>query len=368
MRLKIALEQFSVKVVTALNIHDHTAIERLSRRLKLDPQFLRQLRNAFYKKQLTAEQAVQELPAEGRENFAHEVQFHTLELAQRLDSKIDGASKLIFRTSKQELIETVILRIATGRTSLCISSQSGCAAGCGFCATGALGFRQNLGTEEILDQVIRANQILASEGRKVRNIVFMGMGEPFHNEKAVHGAIELLRSPQAFAYDESRLLVSTVGVPEGMTRLVEKFPRIGLALSLHSAVQATRERIIPMAKKYPLTALKEAALAVTAHPDRDLMVEYTMLDGVNDSATDLEALAEWLTGISAHINLIPYNSIPSSPHLQPTPRGRIEAFSKELRARGFKVTIRYSLGADISAACGTLAGKDGVLAPALPAH
>jgi 23S rRNA (adenine2503-C2)-methyltransferase len=345
----------------ALNIHDHLGIDHLARRLKLDPHWLRRLRNAFYKKQLPAEQALLELPEDIRASFAKEVAFHSLELAQRLDSKIDGASKLIFRTSKQELIETVILRIATGRTSLCISSQSGCAAACGFCATGALGFRQNLSTEEILDQVIRANQILGGEQRKVRNIVFMGMGEPFHNEKAVHGAIERLSSPQGFAYDESRLLVSTVGVPDGMTRLVEKFPRIGLALSLHSAVQSTRERIIPMAKKYSLEALKTAALAVTAHPDRDLMVEYTMLDGVNDSDADLEALATWLEGIQTHVNLIPYNSIPSSPDLQPTPRLRIEAFAKELRARGFKVTIRYSLGADISAACGTLAGKDGVL-------
>lgn len=346
----------------ALNIHDHLGIDHLARRLKLDPHWLRRLRNAFYKKQLPAEQALLELPEEVQAGFAKEVAFHSLELAQRLDSKIDGASKLIFRTSKQELIETVILRIATGRTSLCISSQSGCAAACGFCATGALGFRQNLSTEEILDQVIRANQILGGEQRKVRNIVFMGMGEPFHNEKAVHGAIERLSSPQGFAYDESRLLVSTVGVPDGMTRLVEKFPRIGLALSLHSAVQATRERIIPMAKKFSLEALKTAALAVTAHPDRDLMVEYTMLDGVNDSDTDLEALATWLEGIQTHVNLIPYNSIPSSPDLQPTPRLRIEAFAKELRARGFKVTIRYSLGADISAACGTLAGKDAVVA------
>jgi 23S rRNA (adenine2503-C2)-methyltransferase len=348
-------------VRAALNIHDHQGIDQLARRLKLDPHWLRRLRNAYYKKQRTAEQALLELPEDIRASFAKEAAFHSLELAQRLDSKIDGASKLIFRTSKQELIETVILRIATGRTSLCISSQSGCAAACGFCATGALGFRQNLSTEEILDQVIRANQILDGEQRKVRNIVFMGMGEPFHNEKAVHGAIERLSSPQGFAYDESRLLVSTVGVPEGMTRLVENFPRIGLALSLHSAVQSTRERIIPMAKKYSLTALKTAALAVTAHPDRDLMVEYTMLDGVNDSHTDLEALAHWVEGIRSHINLIPYNSIPSSPDLQPTPRLRIESFAKELRARGFKVTVRYSLGADISAACGTLAGKDGVL-------
>ncbi|MCD6050969.1 MAG: Fe-S oxidoreductase, partial [Verrucomicrobia bacterium] len=304
-------------------------------------------------------EALAELPESVLPDFTTEVKFHALELVRRVDSKLDGASKLIFRTAAGDLIETVILRIATGRTSLCVSSQAGCAAACAFCATGALGFKRNLTTEEILDQVIQANQILSAEKRKVRNVVFMGMGEPFHNERAVHGALDILRSPQGFAFDESRLLVSTVGVPEAMVRLVEKFPRIGLALSLHSAVKATRERLIPQALKHSLTALQTAARTATdAQPGRELMIEYTMLDGVNDSDAEMEALAEWLRDLPVHVNLIPYNAIPTSPELQPTPRARIMAFAKELRARGFPVTVRYSLGADIAAACGTLAAKE----------
>lgn len=342
-------------------IHDTTAIDRLAKRLKVDPYRVRRMRNAFYKSQRRADEALAELPEDARASFTGDVQFHALELVQRMDSKLDGATKLIFRTNSGELIETVILRIATGRTSLCVSSQAGCAAACAFCATGALGFKRNLTTDEILDQVIQANQLLRTEKRKVRNVVFMGMGEPFHNERAVHGAIEILRSPQGFAFDESRLLVSTVGVPEAMVRLVEKFPRIGLALSLHSAVKATREQIIPQALKHSLTALKSAARTTTAtQPDRELMVEYTMLDGVNDSDAELEALADWLAGLPVHVNLIPYNAIPSSPQLQPTPREGIQAFAKELKARGFQVTIRYSLGADIAGACGMLAGKNGL--------
>jgi len=341
------------------HIHDTVAIDRLGRRLKVDPYQVRRLRNAFYKSQRPSDEALAELPEDVRPHFASEVKFHALELVQRMDSKLDGATKLIFRTNSSELIETVILRIATGRISLCVSSQAGCAAACAFCATGALGFKRNLSTEEILDQVIQANQLLHAEKRKVRNVVFMGMGEPFHNEKAVHGALEVLRSPQGFAFDESRLLVSTVGVPDAMVRLVEKFPRIGLALSLHSAVKATREKIIPQALKHSLTALKAAAQTTTAaQPDRELMVEFTMLDGVNDSDAELDALADWLIGLPVHVNLIPYNAIPSSPQLQPTPRERIQAFAKELKARGFQVTIRYSLGADIAGACGMLAGKN----------
>ncbi len=341
------------------HIHDTAAIDRLSRRLKVDPYRVRRLRNAFYKSQRPSADALAELPSDVRPTFAAEVQFHALELVRRVDSQIDGASKLIFRTAAGDLIETVILRIATGRTSLCVSSQAGCAAACAFCATGALGFKRNLTTEEILDQVIQANQILLAENRKVRNVVFMGMGEPFHNERAVHGALEILRSPQAFAFDESRLLVSTVGVPDAMVRLVEKFPRIGLALSLHSAVKTTRERIIPQALKHSLAALKTAAITTAAtQPDRELMVEYTMLDGVNDSDAELAALADWLADLPVHVNLIPYNAIPSSPDLQPTPRARIQAFAKELKARGFPVTIRYSLGADIAGACGMLSAKE----------
>lgn len=338
------------------HIHDTTAIDRLARRLKVDPYRVRRLRNAFYKSQRTSADALAELPEDARATFAAETKFHSLELVRRVDSKIDGASKLIFRTAAGDLIETVILRIATGRTSLCVSSQAGCAAACAFCATGALGFKRNLTTEEILDQVIQANQILLGEKRKVRNLVFMGMGEPFHNERAVHGALEVLHSPQGFAFDESRLLVSTVGVPDAMVRLVEKFPRIGLALSLHSAVKSTRERLIPQALKHSLTALQAAVRTTTAaQPDRELMVEYTMLNGVNDTDAELAALADWLQDLPVHINLIPYNAIPSSPDLQPTPRARIEDFAKALRARDFQVTIRYSLGADIAAACGTLA-------------
>lgn len=340
------------------SIHEQEGISRLARRAKLDPYRLRRLRSAFYKTGFQRDAALAELPEPARATFADEVEFHALKLEQRHDSKLDGASKLLFRTQSGELIETVILRIATGRTSLCVSSQSGCAAGCAFCATGKLGFRQNLSAAEICDQVMQAAQVLHGEGRKVRNLVFMGMGEPFHNERSLHSAIEVLTAKDHFNFNFNRVLVSTVGVAEAMVRCVEKFPRIGLALSLHSAVPETRLRLIPLAKKHSLEDIREAVKAVTSKPDQQVMIEYTMLDGINDTEAELTALIDWLTGLPVHVNLIPYNRLPGVDALSPSPKARIEAFAKSLKAAGFKVTIRYSLGADIAAACGTLAAKE----------
>src|SRR5205807_324616 len=151
-------------------------------------------RNAFYKKQQTAAEALLHIPMAQRDAFEG-VAFHVLELHGRHDSRLDGASKLIFRTARGQLIEAVILRIASGRTSLCISSQAGCAARCAFCATGYMGVAVQLTAAEILDQVVQVNQLLRAEGRTIRNVVFMGMGEPLHNEAAVFEAIEVLISP-----------------------------------------------------------------------------------------------------------------------------------------------------------------------------
>ena len=178
------------------SIHDADALEALRGQYRVDPNHLRLVRNAFYKKHHTAEEALQPLPEPQRVTFGKEVAFHALELRSRHDSQRDGASKLLFRTARGHPIETVILRINSGRTSLCVSSQVGCAAHCAFCATGYMGIAHNLDRDEILDQVVQANQLLRPEGRAVRNVVFMGMGEPLHNEAAVYAAIDVLLSPR----------------------------------------------------------------------------------------------------------------------------------------------------------------------------
>jgi 23S rRNA (adenine2503-C2)-methyltransferase len=252
------------------------------------------------------------------------------------------------------LIEAVLMRTGTGRVSLCISSQVGCAAACGFCATGQMGIARNLSATEILDQVVLAGEHLAREDRLVRNIVFMGMGEPFDNGEALYEAIKALLAPELCHYPPRRVLVSTVGIPDAMLRAARRFPQVNLALSLHSVRQSVREELIPLAKMFSIEELRAAVAAVNKIQQNSVMIEYLMLAGVNDSPDDAAELAAWLEGLDVHVNLIPFNPIDSAPHLRTTARTDRDAFAGILRAAGFVTTIRYSLGADVAAACGQL--------------
>ncbi|MBC8207492.1 MAG: 23S rRNA (adenine(2503)-C(2))-methyltransferase RlmN [Kiritimatiellales bacterium] len=325
-------------------------IQTLEKRIR-DPYQRRKFLNAVIKKALPTE----ECPAPVSE-FSP-----SLKIVERHDSKTDGASKLVFRTKSvlsevegqtdQHRVEAVILRIASGRTSLCISSQVGCAADCQFCATGAMGFVRNLTSDEMLDQVLLAKRLLREEGRTLRNVVVMGMGEPLHNEENLFQCLEILRDPRFFNLSENHLMVSTVGVPDAMVRFAERFPGIQLALSLHSARQEVREQLMPVAKFQTLEKLK----AVFPNLGTS-MIEYLMLKGINDGPEDLEALIAFLKGTKAHINLIQFNAHPGAKY-QPVILEERKAFGDALKKAGFKVTLRYSLGEDIAAACGQLAGK-----------
>jgi len=340
------------------SIHDLEFVERRARELRVDPHELRLLRNAYYKKHRSADDALAVLSDDVRARFADGLEFGTLELVERVDSRVDGATKLLFRTTKGYLIESVILRFEKGRTALCVSSQVGCAANCSFCATATMGIVRDLTPVEILDQLTHANRLLAAEDRSVRNVVFMGMGEPLHNEDSVYRAVEVLISPRCFAQTPRRVVVSTVGIPDAMVRCAERFPEVRIALSLHSARPEVREKLVPLSRVYDLDALHRAMEEVTARQGQPVMVEYLMLDRVNDGAEDLTALADYLRGIPVHINLIPYNTFDGAGGLQGTPRERREAFGAELRDAGFTVTLRYSLGVDIEAACGQLARRE----------
>ncbi|MCC7475429.1 MAG: 23S rRNA (adenine(2503)-C(2))-methyltransferase RlmN [Pirellulales bacterium] len=339
---------------SSVSIYDSAAIDRLRAELKFEPRRLRALRTVYFKKFLGNEAALAELPEEVREPFAQRVVFHPLAVAESADSQLDGATKLVLRTTAGYAIETVIMRTGTGRVSLCVSSQVGCAAACGFCATGQMGVAKNLTSAELLDQVVLAGEHMCNEERAVRNIVFMGMGEPFHNEAAIYEAITALLAPELFHYPPRRILISTVGIPDAMLRCARRFPALNLALSLHSARQATREKLIPLAAKYPLDDLRAALAQLHEIQRQPVMIEYLMLAGVNDSLADAADLAAWLEGLDVHVNLIPYNSIAAVPNWQTTERPERDAFATVLRKAGFVVTIRYSLGADIAAACGQL--------------
>ena len=334
------------------NIFDTSAMAALRKELALDPNLIRGLRNRLLKKFLPDSVAVGDFPA------PQQLEVHCLELYRHCDSKIDGARKLLFRTAAGMLIESVILRIASGRTTLCVSSQVGCAAACDFCATGRMGIAQNLSAAQMLDQVLQAGQILTSEQRRLHNIVFMGMGEPFHNEKNLHKVLEILTDVRQFDRSPGSLLVSTVGIPEAMVRCANRFPQVNLALSLHSVDPEIRKAIIPLAMKYPLPDLKRAIAEVNRLQNVPLMIEYLMLKNCNDSIHQAWELAAWVTGLNVHINLIPFNPIEDAPHLEGSARDVIADFSGCLKQAGLKVTTRHSLGADIAAACGQLVRKE----------
>jgi 23S rRNA (adenine2503-C2)-methyltransferase len=337
-----------------ISIFDTVAVDRLRAELKFEPRRLRALRTAFFKKFLGDRAALDELPVEVRDGFARRVEFHSLAVDSAFDSQVDGATKLVLRTAVGYAIESVIMRTGTGRVSLCVSSQVGCAAACGFCATGQMGVAKSLSAAEILDQVVIANERMRPEGRSVRNIVFMGMGEPFHNEAAVYEAVAALVSPELFHYPTGRVLISTVGLPDAMMRFARRFPNVNLALSLHSVRQDVRERLIPLAAKYSLNELRNAVAAVNRIQQNSVMIEYLMLAGVNDSMDDAKELCCWLDGLDVHVNLIPYNAIETAPQWRTTEQPARDAFAAVLRSAGFTTTIRYSLGADIAAACGQL--------------
>jgi 23S rRNA (adenine2503-C2)-methyltransferase len=217
-----------------------------------------------------------------------------------------------------------------------------------------MGIAQNLTAAQILDQVVQAGQLLTAEHRQLHNIVFMGMGEPFHNEQSLFETIECLTDPRQFARSPGSLLISTVGIPEAMVRFAQRFPGVNLALSLHGVDQEIRRSVIPLAGKYQLPELKRALSEVNRLQKRPVMLEYLMLADVNDSLEQAQALAAWVRDLKVHINLIPFNPIADAPHLRGSGQAVIREFSDSLKNAGLKVTIRYSLGADIAAACGQL--------------
>ncbi|MBC2604952.1 23S rRNA (adenine(2503)-C(2))-methyltransferase RlmN [Pelagicoccus albus] len=281
-----------------------------------------------------------------------------LTLISRIDSQIDGATKLLFETEDGKKIETVILRIATGRTSICVSSQVGCTEKCRFCSTGELGFFRNLKREEVLDQVVQAGQILASEGRSLRNIVFMGMGEPLRNYQNLVDALDLLLHQSVFKFIPKRITVSSLGIPELILKFAKRFPEVSLALSLNGSNDKGRSEVMPINNRYPMAELRSMLEELETIRGKEVMIEYIMFKDLNDSLESAEEVAAFLKGLQVHVNLIPYNPDYSlNKSFQASSTEVIDDFKKSLQEAGYKVTRRFSLGQDIAAACGQLANK-----------
>jgi len=251
---------------------------------------------------------------------------------------------------------TVPGRAATvpGRATACISTQVGCAMGCVFCATGQMGFGRHLTPGEIVAQVVHIERVLRARGEALRNIVLMGMGEPLHNYDATMAALETVMDHRGLAIAPRFITLSTVGVVPGIRRLTAERRPVRLAVSLHSATDAERSRLVPPARRWPLAELMAACRDFTVALDRRIFFEWTLIDGQNDSLSDAHALGRLLAGMNAHVNLIPLN-----PTLgydgQPTTGPAARAFQAVLAEHGLPSTVRQRRGIDVAAGCGQLA-------------
>lgn len=276
----------------------------------------------------------------------------------RRETSTDGTHKWLFASGQGNGIETVFIP-EPKRGTLCVSSQVGCAMDCAFCATGAQGFNRNLATGEIVGQVWHANRELpprSVDRPAVSNVVFMGMGEPLANYRNLLPALNLLTDPLGFNLSKRRVTVSTSGLVPAIDRLGEECD-VALAISLHAPEDKLRDELVPINRRYPVAELMAACRRYTARgAHRHVVIEYVMLEGVNDSERQARQLTRCLAGLNAKVNLIPFNSFPGA-RFACSPPERIARFRDIVLKAGFMTVTRRTRGDDISAACGQLAGR-----------
>jgi 23S rRNA (adenine2503-C2)-methyltransferase len=264
----------------------------------------------------------------------------------------DGTRKWLLQLADGQRIETVLIPDGH-RTTVCVSSQVGCALDCSFCSTARQGFNRNLSVGEIVGQLWHATRAL---GHPPSNVVLMGMGEPLANLEAVVSAMNLMQDDLAYGLSKYRVTLSTSGIVPALNRL-RRLSDVSLAVSLHAPDNALRDRLVPINRKYPLEELVPACRAfIAADKRRKITWEYVMLDGVNDSISHAKALTRLLEGVPSKLNLIPFNPFPGSEY-RSSPAERIEAFRQRLLRSGLMAITRKTRGDDIAAACGQLVGR-----------
>ena len=303
-----------------------------------------------------------ELPADLRAALTAAFAFSSI-----VDSHVIGAdegltAKAVHELSDGQRIESVLMRYpargaSAERTTICISSQAGCAVNCPFCATGQAGFGRQLTAGEIVDQVLHWHRppwnALGDARAGHYNIVFMGMGEPLNNADRVFEAVRLLNDQARLGIGARHITVSTSGVVPGMDRMVDELPQVNLAISLHAATDELRDELVPINRKWPIREVVAAGRRFAGRTGRRVSLEYVMIDGLNDTDEQADGLAELARGWLTHLNLIPLNPTPGS-RWSGTPAAGIARFVRRLRAAGVSVTVRDTRGREIDAACGQL--------------
>ncbi|MBX2976687.1 MAG: 23S rRNA (adenine(2503)-C(2))-methyltransferase RlmN [Ignavibacteriaceae bacterium] len=318
-----------------------------------------QLFNWMYNYLVTDFDEMLNLPKDLRSQFNEEYILNTLELTDSKSSKYDNTRKLIFKTTSNHFIESVIIP-DKNRVTLCVSTQVGCPLDCQFCATGLMGYKKNLTAGEIFDQYGNAQRI---SGNEITNIVYMGMGEPLLNFDNTVKSLSIFSEELTKGISLKKITVSTAGIAPKILELAETGLKCKIALSLHSCFDDIRTKIMPINKKYSLKENLDAVAFYANKTGTRITFEYIMLKGINDRIEDVKALVSLAKKIPSKVNIIPFNSLehmnPSgfASELQPTSKSKIDEFVDRLRDNNVTVLIRDTQGEDIAAACGQLAIK-----------
>jgi len=312
----------------------------------------RQVWRGLYRRAVADFDGMTTLPPALREWLAAEASFYVPPVLARQEDPGGETRKDLLQLADGAQVEVVLLRYRE-RRSACISTQVGCACGCVFCATGQMGFVRHLSGAEIVAQALHLQRELAARGRGLSNVVLMGMGEPLLNYEQSLAAVRRLTDPRALGLPPRRVTLSTVGVAPGVERLAGEGVHINLAVSLHAATDALRNRLVPVNRRHPLDELFAAVRRYVARTGRRVMFEWVMIDGVNDTRGQAEALVARLAGLSAHVNLIRLNPTAGYDG-RPSPPAVIEAFAAVLEDAGVPHTMRQRRGAAIQAGCGQL--------------
>ena len=315
-----------------------------------------QIWQGLYKQLWNTTEQFTMLPQSFRLQLAETYDFTHLQVMEDLQSTDGETHKILFQLPDGHPVEAVWMGYEK-RNTLCISTQSGCAMGCVFCATGQMGFRRNLSSGEIVEQVMFYARRLAQAGKQVTNIVVMGMGEPFLNYEATLAAIDRLNAPDGFNLGTRRFTISTVGLVPFIRRFSNEHRQINLAVSLHAAEDELRTPLLPINRKYNLDELFDACREYVMKTNRRITFEYALIGGVNDTPEHARQLGRRISGLLCHVNIIQLNPTRGYPG-KASSREHARSFQFELQKLNIPCTIRLRRGIDIHAGCGQLAGRN----------
>lgn len=347
------------------------------------------LNKAFFKDNINSFKEITTLSKLEREYLDSNIDFFNFTIEKILVDKESGTYKALLKTRSNKLIETVLMRFKDGRNSVCVSSQVGCPVGCIFCASGQMGFQQNLSAQEIVDQVLFWSRFINNplnytkyfvdhldntfsypledsneenernkNNTRITNVVYMGMGEPMLNYVNVIESLKILTNPEEIGLGDRHITLSSSGYVKQLNTLLNENIKVRLAISLHAPNQKLREQLMPVAKIYPLDQLFEFISAWEKKSKKRISYEYTMIDDINDTTKHAWELSKLLKGRLAHVNLIPMNPIAEKPNLKRSKKDKIYSFADILKRCKIPITIRITMGDRIQAACGQLANRN----------